>query len=181
LSSTGGPGSWFIRYGSGATPTRAVEFQAGETRSVSEHVDGLHPATTYTYEVCAEDGENPGDPFCSPAQLFRTTAPGGAFHVESRCEDAYPYEVHAFVTSYEPSTNFGITSIWPDGGHIGTVFTTNASGNAGIATVYGSEPLRVRVIIWLNPDDDFVQDPGEPTVHDEIWVVDEPCTDGHPE
>jgi hypothetical protein len=81
LSSTGGAGSWFIRYGAAdpldeQTPAREVEFGAGESRSVSESVDGLEPATTYRYAVCAEDGENPGDPFCSPTQLFRTVVAG---------------------------------------------------------------------------------------------------------
>ena len=37
------------------------------------------------------------------------------------------------------------------------------------------------MLIWLNPDGDVTQDPGEETVLDEIYVVDEPCTGAHPE
>jgi hypothetical protein len=40
---------------------------------VSEPVSGLEEVTTYHFAVCAEDGENPGDAFCSPDQTFRTT------------------------------------------------------------------------------------------------------------
>ena len=39
---------------------------------MSEPIDGLEPATTYQFAVCAEDSENSGDPFCSPAQTFTT-------------------------------------------------------------------------------------------------------------
>jgi hypothetical protein len=78
LSSTGGPGSWYIEYGQTAahtekTPTRTIDFVTSEIEPVSEPVDGLEPSTTYHFAVCAEDSENPGDPFCSPDQTFRTT------------------------------------------------------------------------------------------------------------
>ena len=81
LSTTGGPGSWFIEYSqlpqpatptTETTPTRTVDFVAGEARPVSESVHGLAPGRAHYYRVCAEDGENPGDPFCSPFQSFRT-------------------------------------------------------------------------------------------------------------
>jgi hypothetical protein len=185
FSSTGGPGSWFIRYGTSdplaeQTPARSVEFDAGELRSVSEQVEGLDPATTYRYQVCAEDGENPGDPFCSPTQLFRTTAPGGVFRVVSTCTDQYPYGVSGEVESYEPDTTFGVRATFETGGTAGTLFTTDADGSSGVGSVLGTEPFTAHVVIWLNPNADFEQDPGEPTVHDQVWVVDEPCTDGHP-
>jgi hypothetical protein len=56
---------------------RAIDFTAGESQAISEPVEGLEPGTTYIYSVCAEDAENPGDPFCSPDQSF-TTDPAGA-------------------------------------------------------------------------------------------------------
>ena len=77
LSTTGGPGSWYIEYGpttarTERTPTRNIEFVVNESQPVSEPVDGLEPGTIYHYRVCAEDSENPGDPFCSPDQTFET-------------------------------------------------------------------------------------------------------------
>jgi hypothetical protein len=77
LSTTGGPGSWYIEYGptearTERTPTRTISFEANEIEPVSEPVDGLEPGTTYHFAVCAEDSENPGDPFCSPDQTFTT-------------------------------------------------------------------------------------------------------------
>lgn len=77
LSTTGGPGSWYIEYGpttarTERTPTRNIEFVVNESQPVSEPVDGLEPGTIYHYRVCAEDSENPGDPFCSPDQAFTT-------------------------------------------------------------------------------------------------------------
>ena len=73
LSTTGGPGSWHIEYGptltrTERTPTRTIDFGVNEIEPVSEPVGGLDPGTTYHYAVCAEDSENPGDPFCSPDQ-----------------------------------------------------------------------------------------------------------------
>jgi hypothetical protein len=77
LSTTGGPGSWYIEYGptearTEKTPTRTIDFAVNESEPVSEPVDGLEPRTTYHFAVCAEDSENPGDPFCSPDQTFET-------------------------------------------------------------------------------------------------------------
>ena len=62
-----------------------------------------------------------------------------------------------------------------------TPFTTDDNGNAGIGSVALDQPARVRVRIWLNPNGDLTQDPGEETVLDEIYVIDEPCTGAHPE
>ena len=77
LSTTGGPGTWFVEYGLGPDrgqkePTRSFFFEAGESVPVSEPVEGLEPGTTYYFAVCAEDAENPGEPFCSPNQTFTT-------------------------------------------------------------------------------------------------------------
>jgi hypothetical protein len=77
LSTTGGPGSWYIEYGPTAartekTPTRTIDFVANESEPVSEPVDGLEPGAIYHFAVCAEDSDNPGDPFCSPDATFST-------------------------------------------------------------------------------------------------------------
>jgi len=77
VSTTGGPGTWFVEYGLGPDrghkePTRSFVFEAGESVPVSEPVEGLEPGTTYYFAVCAEDAENPGEPFCSPNQTFTT-------------------------------------------------------------------------------------------------------------
>jgi hypothetical protein len=77
LSTTGGPGSYYVEYGptparTERTPTRPVDFVINEPVPVSEPVEGLEPGTTYHFAVCAEDAENPGDAFCSPDQTFAT-------------------------------------------------------------------------------------------------------------
>jgi hypothetical protein len=89
--------------------------------------------------------------------------------------------VDGVVESYEPNTEFGFVATYDGGGIAGTSFRTDAQGDSGVGSALASEPFRVRVRIWLNPNGDFEQDPGEPTVHDKVWVVDEPCEDGHPE
>ncbi len=95
LSTTGGPGSWYLEYGltqarTERTPTRTIDFVVGQVEPVSEPVDGLKSATTYYVAVCAEDSENPGDPFCSPVQTFTTdpdlaadSVTGSAYQCES--------------------------------------------------------------------------------------------------
>jgi hypothetical protein len=78
LSTTGGQGSFYIEYGTTParaerTPTRMIDFTAGAIHQVSEPVNGLTAEGIYHYAVCAEDGENPGDPFCSREQRFVAT------------------------------------------------------------------------------------------------------------
>jgi hypothetical protein len=82
LSTTGGPGSWYIEYGptqarTEKTPTRTIDFEANKIEPVSEPVSGLEPGTTYHFAVCAEDSENLGDAFCSPDQTFVSLAAEG--------------------------------------------------------------------------------------------------------
>ena len=81
LSTTGGAGKYFIEYSerpyranatTKRTPAKDVEFVANELQPVSEPIEGLRPGRAQYYAVCAEDSENPGDPFCSPFQSFRT-------------------------------------------------------------------------------------------------------------
>jgi hypothetical protein len=82
LSTTGGAGSYFIEYAplpdvwgsqfAKRTPARTIDFVADRLYPVSEPVDELTAGWTNYYRVCAEDGENPGDPFCSRVQSVRT-------------------------------------------------------------------------------------------------------------
>ena len=44
-----------------------------------------------------------------------------------------------------------------------------------------TEPFRLGIRVWLNPDGDTDQDPGEETVLDEVYAASEPCTDAQPE
>jgi len=79
LSTTGGPGSWYFEYGptparTERTPVRSIDFEVNKSEPVSEPVSGLEPGTTYHFAVCAEDSENPGEPFCSPDQTFASLA-----------------------------------------------------------------------------------------------------------
>jgi hypothetical protein len=187
VSTTGGPGSYFVKYGLTSTPlwdtpTRDVDFEEGESHPVSEPLDGLEPGTTYHYRVCAEDGENPGDPFCSPDQAFETTGTGvPTFLGKSTCTDDFQYSQEGVVVNYEPQTRFGATVDFFDGGSASTAFTTDESGNAAFGGVGADQPFRFQVRIWLNPDGDYEQDPGEETVHEAAYSVDEPCTDAQPE
>ncbi len=81
LSVDGGPGRYYIEYGTtlartDRTPTRPITFVEDEIYPVSEPVQDLTPGTTYHYAVCAEDESNAGDPKCSRDQTF-TTGPAG--------------------------------------------------------------------------------------------------------
>jgi hypothetical protein len=104
LSTTGGAGSWFIEYQpeqlgfpSKRTPTRNIDFVVNESHPVSEPVDGLLPGRTHSYKVCAEDSDNPGDPFCSRPQHFRTVGDSvagfGSRPWVLDLEESYTYDV----------------------------------------------------------------------------------------
>jgi hypothetical protein len=118
LSTTGGPGSWYIEYGPTAartekTPTRTIDFAVGELEPVSEPVSGLEPGRTYHFAVCAEDGENPGDPFCSPDQTF-TTAPSEDSVTGSETHN-FGVPQHPILISYEYSVFSGPSGENPTG------------------------------------------------------------------
>lgn len=133
VSTAGGSGSYYIEYGptearTEATPTRAIEFEANESHPVSEPVEGLEPSTTYHFAVCAEDGENPGEPFCSRDQTFRTDGDiqvtltrNCSFHPPS-------HGVDARVTGLQPNATFRGTLEYPSGGTATATLTADADG-----------------------------------------------------
>ena len=134
LSSTGGPGSWYIEYGptearAEKTPTRTIDFEAGEIEPVSEPVDELEPGTIYHYAVCAEDGENPGEPFCSPDKTFRTQA-DIVITLTQTCLD-YPlnHSVLASVSGLPPFSEFFGMIDSPNEEPFGTDLHADENGN----------------------------------------------------
>jgi hypothetical protein len=189
LSTTGGPGSYDFGYGPTSspqrrTPERPIDFEAEESEQVSEPVEGLQPGTVYRYYVCAEDGETPGDKFCSPPQTFRTAgASAQTFLVEAHCSNPDDFAQSGTALNFEPNSRYGIHFEFLEGGSGGgtTAFTTDENGNANAGDVFFTGPFRISVRVWANPDGDLVQDPGEETVVDEVYAADEPCTDAQPE
>ena len=115
LSTTGGPGSWYIEYGPTAarterTPTRTIDFVVNESEPVSEPVDGLEPGATYHFAVCAEDSENPGDPFCSPYQTFKTPGDSvvgtGVRAVFEDITESFAYDIGSGTSGENPNGQF---------------------------------------------------------------------------
>ena len=112
LSTTGGPGSWYVEYGptparTDRTPARAIDFEVNESEPVSEPVSGLEPGTTYHFAVCAEDGENPGEPFCSPDQTFRSlTDEDSATGVGSTRDFAFDFAASSGPAGEDPAGHF---------------------------------------------------------------------------
>jgi hypothetical protein len=93
----------------------------------------------------------------------------------SACTDDLAFGIEGSVTGLEPNTSYGVQAVFSWGGTVGTIFTTDGTGSSGLGGVRGPSPFELRVVIWLNPDDDFDHDPGEPTVYDQTLVVDRPC------
>jgi hypothetical protein len=108
---------------------------------------------------------------CAAAGAAPRTQP--TIYLNSICTPEFPFAVEAVATGFEPNTTFGLSA-----DSFGTKFTTDGSGsNDNIGGISASEPFSVAVEAWLDPDDDFVQDPGEPTVFSGTFVVDQPCQD----
>jgi|EndMetStandDraft_8_1072994.scaffolds.fasta_scaffold322191_2 hypothetical protein len=134
LSTTGGAGSWFIEYGpttarTERTPTRTINF-VGQVEPVSEPVSGLEPGTIYHFAVCAEDSENPGDPFCSPDQTF-TTDFDPVLALAEHCVNYPPsHGLSASLSGMPPNAPFVATVQLPDGFVAGPFnLTTDSSGS----------------------------------------------------
>jgi len=98
----------------------------------------------------------------------------------SECTEQAPFAVRGVVTGLEPNTVYGVDALFSTGGSAGTVFTTDGTGAAGFGSTLATSPFEVRIVIWLNPDGDFDQDPGEPIIIDQTFVVDRPCEDARP-
>jgi hypothetical protein len=70
-------GAWWFEYGKTtsygqqSTP-RLHSFVAGVSESVGQSTDGLEPAATYHYRLCAEDQDPAFDGLCSGDQTFTT-------------------------------------------------------------------------------------------------------------
>lgn len=133
LSSTGGPGSWYIEYGptearAEKTPTRTIDFEASEIEPVSEPVDGLEPGTIYHFAVCAEDGENPGEPFCSPDKTFRTHS-DIVITLTKVCTN-YPlnHSVQASVSGLPAFAEFFGSISWPTDGPASATLHADKNG-----------------------------------------------------
>jgi len=81
VSTSGGLTSYYFEYGRGdqlqQTPGRVLDLTEGFTEAVSVRVEGLEPGGPYRFRVCAEDSENPGDPFCSPSRSFSIDGAAG--------------------------------------------------------------------------------------------------------
>jgi hypothetical protein len=110
VSTTGGLVSYHFEYGQGdalqATPGQTLDLAAGGTEPVSEPVSGLEPGRTYRYRVCAEDSDNPGDPFCSPFRAFSTVEPVGqdyAIGTFSNSVAAFVVDVRSDPTGGDPA------------------------------------------------------------------------------
>jgi hypothetical protein len=101
-------------------------------------------------------------------------------HTVPACTEELPYGIEASVTGLEPNTHYGVQAFFTPGGSAGTKFTTDASGSSGLGGVRWPSPLELRVVIWLNPDDDLDHDAGEPTVLEQVLVIDRPCAPARP-
>lgn len=175
LSTTGGAGSYYIEYGptparTERTPTRTIDFVANESHPVSEPVDGLDPDTTYHFAVCAEDGDNPGDPFCSPDQTFTTHPPIGEDSVtgtvygpeaEPSPQVIWVFDAHAGPSGENPTgtLELDVVPTFPPGprSHFATgrVTCLSVTGNRALVGVEFSDPnFPFRQLFFVVEDND---------------------------
>src|SRR3982751_6315482 len=105
------------------------------------------------------------------------SATGPTVHGVSSCTEQEPFAIDGVVTGLEPGTSYAVLVLFSQGGSAGTRFTTDAAGMAFVGSIRATSPFEARVIVWLDPDGDFILDTGEPTVVDQIFVVDRPCED----
>ena len=126
VSTAGGPTSYYFEYGRDGqlqqTPEGSIEVAKGFAPRVSAPVEGLEPGGPYSFRVCAEDSENPGDPFCSPFRTFSIDEAAGQ-----------DYAVGEFVNGFALFT-VDVRSD-PDGGNpVGEV--TASEGRLGSETAH---------------------------------------------
>jgi hypothetical protein len=143
LSTTGGPGSWYIEYGpttarTEKTPTRTIDFVANELKPVSEPVSGLELGTKYHFAVCAEDSENAGDAFCSRDQTF-TTDFDPSLTLTRDCSRYPPsHGLHPSAAGLPPNTVVHGRLDFPDGTSVEGGVQTGSDGSADIGSFFNS-------------------------------------------
>ncbi len=98
----------------------------------------------------------------------------------SVCTEQYPFATAGFVTGLQPNTSYGVRAVFTPGGSVGTLITTDATGASPIGSILSPSPFEARIILWPDLDGNAEQNPGEPTVVDQTFVVDRPCTDARP-
>jgi hypothetical protein len=109
VSTTGGHASYYFEYGPGdqlqQTPGHTLDLTKGFTEPVSGPVDGLEPGHPYRFRVCAEDSENPGDPFCSPFRTFSIDEAAGQDYAVGEFSNQFALfvaDVHSDPTGGNP-------------------------------------------------------------------------------
>ena len=112
-------------------------------------VTGLEPGTTYRYQVCAGDAENP-DPDCSRTQTFKTAGTGvQTLQLKNFCTDPGDFSQEAIALNFEPNTAYGFrVQFVGDSGFAATFFTTDDAGNYGIGNASLRAPFRAHIVIW---------------------------------
>ena len=109
VSTSGGLTSYYFEYGRGdqvqQTPIRTLDLTEGATEAVSVRVDGLEPGGPHRFRVCAEDSENPGDPFCSPFRSFSIDEAAGQDYAVGEFSNGvalFVVDVHSGPTGGNP-------------------------------------------------------------------------------
>jgi hypothetical protein len=153
LSTTGGPGSYFVEYSellasenpsTERTATRSIDFVAAESHPVSEPVQGLAPGRSHFYRVCAEDGENPGDPFCSPFQRFRTVGDsvvgtGIDCCIGEDLQASWEFDVGSGPSGEDPGGLY-IQRAYSGRQLVGVATCLAVSGNRAVVGIHSSDP-----------------------------------------
>jgi hypothetical protein len=176
LSTSGGPGSWYIEYGptparTERTPTREIDFVVNASKPVAEPVARLEPGTTYHYAVCAEDGENPGDAFCSPDQTVSTPLGLATLTLTPSCDvPNTPFGFDVTGSGFPPNEPVALVKTDPA---IGT--RADANGDL-VPAFFGSAPQGfgfVQLFAYEIHDDDLTPDPDEALLA--VAEIDDPC------
>jgi hypothetical protein len=151
LSTVGGQGSYHVEYGTTAartqsTPARTVTFARFDPEFVTEPLVGLAPGETYHFAICAEDSENPGNPFCSPDRTFTTDG--------DSTDSVFGTGVRELAgTGLDESWHYDVSS-GPSGENAeGHLIYTAASGRRALGTVRCLAVSENRAVIGLEIDD----------------------------
>jgi hypothetical protein len=99
------------------------------------------------------------------------------FFGEADCPRPEPYGGTLSVFGLEPHARYMIQY----NGAEGSAFVTDDSGTGRrVGGFASSQPFEITVAIWPDPNGNFTQDPGEPTVLSAHFVVDRPCVAPEP-